>query len=156
MTAAIKLLEKSLEELTARVSAQETGRKWSEDNAKRLDAIESQVREQTKEAKEYARHKCLESDKQLRAELDKTIPDMLTALEAKMAERIKIFENSSNLKAKLAERIKILEDAMKQHQAYIQNVYDAKPEDARILTTCLKHLDEEVGKVKVAMFQDMV
>ena len=59
------------------------------------------------------------------------------------------------LETKMAERIKLMEDSMKQHQAYIQNVYDAKPEDARILTSCLKHLDEEVGKVKVAMVQGM-
>ena len=57
VTAAVKLLEKNLEELIARVSAQETSRKWAEDSAKRLDAIESQVREQTKEANAYARHK---------------------------------------------------------------------------------------------------
>ena len=153
MTAAVKFLEKSLEELTARVSAQETSRKWAEDNAKRLDTIEGQGRQQTNEAKEYARNKCLESDKQLRSDLDKTIPDMLAALENKMAERIKILENSTNIEAKMAERIKILEDAMKQHQAYIQNFYDTKPEDARFLTSCLKHLDEKVGKVKVAMVQ---
>ena len=59
--------QKNLALLTARVSAQETSRKLAEDSARRMDAIESQVREQTNEAKEYARHKCLESDKQLRA-----------------------------------------------------------------------------------------
>ena len=45
------------------------------------------MRQQTNE---YARNKCLESDKQLRSDLDKTFLDMLAALENKMAERIKI------------------------------------------------------------------
>ena len=78
-TSAVKLLETNLEELTARVWAQEASREWAEDNAKRLDAIEAQVRQQTNEAKEYAFNKCLESDKQLRLDLDKTIPDMLAS-----------------------------------------------------------------------------
>ena len=52
------------------------------------------MREQTNEAKEYARHKCFKSDKQLRADLDKTIPVMRAALETKMAERIEIVEDS--------------------------------------------------------------
>ena len=52
------------------------------------------MRKQTNEAKEHARHKCLESDKQLRAELDKTIPGMIAALEGKMAQRIKIVETA--------------------------------------------------------------
>ena len=59
-----------------------------------MDAIESQWREQTNEAKKYARHKRFESDKQLRAELDKTIPGMIAALEGKMAQRINIVENA--------------------------------------------------------------
>ena len=42
--------QKNIALLTARIGTQETIRKWAEDNAKRFDAIESQVREQTNEA----------------------------------------------------------------------------------------------------------
>ena len=47
-------------------------------------------------------------------------------------------------------RIKILEDELKKHEAHLQSSHDAKPEDARILTSCFKYLDEQVEKVKAA------
>ena len=42
------------------------------------------MREQTREAKEFARGKCSDIDVRLRAELDESIPKMLAALEAKL------------------------------------------------------------------------
>ena len=55
--------------------------KWASDNAKRVDAIESQVRDQTNQAMEYARSKCTEVDAKLRAEIAAGVP----GLEAKLA-----------------------------------------------------------------------
>ena len=48
-------------------------RKWLLDNARRLDQMEAQVREQTLEAKEYAHDKCKDIDARLRAELDEKV-----------------------------------------------------------------------------------
>ena len=69
VTAAVKLLELRLEWLAGRVSAQETSRKRAEDSSKRLDALEGQACELTKEAKEYAHNKCLELDRGLCTQL---------------------------------------------------------------------------------------
>ena len=52
----------------------------------------------------------------------------------------------------LAERVDVVEAALKaqedqtkQHQAYLQNLHDAKPEDAQTLTGCFKYLNEELN-----------
>ena len=55
-----------------------------QDQAKRIDEIEGQVGEQTKEGTEYARAKCLEFDAKLRAELDENIPKLLAGFETKV------------------------------------------------------------------------
>ena len=52
-------------------------RKWLLDNARRLDQMEAQVREQTLEAREYARCKCNDIDVRLRAALDDKIPKLV-------------------------------------------------------------------------------
>ena len=68
---------------------QRADRKWFADNAKRIDKLEAQVREQTKEAMECARAKCVDIDGRirdvdvrLRAELDDNIPKLSSGLEA--------------------------------------------------------------------------
>ena len=63
-------------------------RKWTSDNAKRIDAIEGQVRDQTNKAMEYARSKCAEVDAQLRAEIAAGVP----GLEAKLTTPFGIVE----------------------------------------------------------------
>ena len=62
-------------------------RKWLADNAKHIDKMEWQVREQTKEAIEYLRAKCTDVEARLaatRAQLDAKIRIELAALETKM------------------------------------------------------------------------
>ena len=71
----------------------ERTRKWAEDNAKRLDALEGQVREQTNEAKRHAEAKCKEIDGKLRTELDTNIPKFLGELESKVANHVKELED---------------------------------------------------------------
>ena len=71
----------------SKVQAQGSGKKWAEDNAKRLNALEGQVREQTNEAKEYTKNKCMEMDAKLaklRDELDIHLPRMMADLEARI------------------------------------------------------------------------
>ena len=60
-------------------------RKWAEDNAKRLDALEGQVR--------YTEAKCKEMDGKLRTELDTNIPKFMGDLGDKVAGRIKDLED---------------------------------------------------------------
>ena len=72
-------------------------RMWAEDNAKRLDALEGQVREQTKEAKRYIDAKCKEMGGRLRIELDTNIPNFMGDLDGRVAGRIQDLED--NLKA---------------------------------------------------------
>ena len=47
--------------------------------------------------------------------------------------------------------IKTIEGQVKKHEAYIQASHDAKPEDARIIAYCFKHLEEQVEKTKAAL-----
>ena len=70
MTDAVKMLE----DVIKAIEKQRTDdRKWLIDNARRLDQMEAQVREQTLEAKEYAHDKCKDIDARLRAELDEKV-----------------------------------------------------------------------------------
>ena len=53
------------------------------------------------------------------------------------------------LETKTAEQVKVLEgvlkahgDQVKQHEAYLQRLHDAKPEDTQTMAGCLKYLDE--------------
>ena len=68
-------------------------RKWAEDNAKRLDALEGQVREQTNEATHYTEATCKEMDGKLRIELDTNIPKLMGDLDDRVAGRIKDLED---------------------------------------------------------------
>ena len=116
-------------------------RKWIVESARRIDSIESQVREQTREAMDYAREKCGDLDGRLRAldlgterlktELDDKVPkllgdfaakskehtdDVAKALETKTIERIKCMEALLEvLETKTAERIKGMEALLKAH-----------------------------------------
>ena len=47
--------------------------------------------------------------------------------------------------------LKAQESQMKQHQAYLQNLYDKKPEHAQSLAGCLKYLDEQLSNMKATM-----
>ena len=83
VTAAVQLLQDKLDGMA----------KQRAEDARRLDALEGQVREQTREAEDYVRQKSLDqnfidSDKEIRTELDKTVPSMLVALKRNMADRL--------------------------------------------------------------------
>ena len=60
-------------------------RKWLVDNARRIDSLEAQVREQTRESMDYARTKWHEVDSQLRAELAAGVHGLVKDLDQKMA-----------------------------------------------------------------------
>ena len=172
VTAAIKHLQETIDGLEKQRA---DDRKWTVESARRIDAVEAQVREQTREAMEYAREKCNDIDGRLRAldvglrtELDDKVPKLLTILEDKIVNTAlrdltaKSKEYSDDivkaLEAKTAEQVKVFEavlkahgDQVKQHEAYLQRLHDAKPEDTQTMAGCLKYLDEELNKMKVVM-----
>ena len=127
-------------DVTNRMRNHDADRKWTTDNAKRIDAIEGQVRDQTNQAMEYTRSKCLELDRLLRAELDATIPSLIAAKETKVVSlvgfveaRTKALEDSiqklagppevdganprGHYAGKFSERIDALELLVKAHQS---------------------------------------
>ena len=90
VTAAIKHLQALIDQLEKQRADDQ---KWIQDNARRLDEVEAQVREQTTEAKEYAREKCSDVDGRihtlnmvLRTELDAKVPKLLTDLKTNITE----------------------------------------------------------------------
>ena len=137
--------------------------KWVQAQAKRIDEIEGQVREQTKEATEYARAKCTESDARIRADLDENIPKMLASLETKIFAPIPgiVETRVKELEDKVKERTDGLEQAVKgidqafkahmlvteQHQAYLKAQFDAKPGEEQTLFSHFKYLEAEIGKM---------
>ena len=149
-------------------------RKWIVESARRIDSIESQVREQTREAMDYAREKCGDLDGRLRAldlgterlktELDDKVPKLLGDLAAKSKEHTD--DVAKALETKTAERIKGMEtllkahddllkahdDQAKQHEAYLQRLHNnSKPEDTQNMAGGFKYFDEELNKMKVVM-----
>ena len=152
-------------------------RKWLTDNAQRIDMIEAQVREQTLEAKKYARDKCNDMDVRLRAELDEKIPKLvadsmpgtMTTIEAKLlgslaAHETKVtgaVESHCKVVEKFAERIDGLETAVKthiqmteQHQEYLKGMVNAKPGEEQTLLGYFKYLEAEIAKVTTAPRSD--
>ena len=88
------------------------------DNPRRIDLLEAQVREQTRESMDYSRAKCMEVhgrirdvDVCLRAELDDKFSKLLGTLEAKSKEHTDGVVK--DIEAKTADRIKFVEDALK-------------------------------------------
>ena len=147
-------------------------RKWLVENARRIDAMEAQARAQTREAMEYARAKCLDADGRihdmdvrLRAELDDSIPKLLSSLEAKIASALPDIVET-HVKALVGEKVKERIDSMdqtikgfdqsvraqqhfsEQHQAYLKARVDAKPGEEQTLVSYFKYLEEEVNKLK--------
>ena len=152
-------------------------RKWLTDNAQRIDMIEAQVREQTLEAKKYARDKCNDIDVRLRAELDAKIPKLvadsmpgtMTTIEAKLlgslaAHETKVtgaVESHCKVVEKFAERIDGLETAVKthiqmteQHQEYLKGMVNAKPGEEQTLLGYFKYLEAEIAKATTAPRSD--
>ena len=172
VTAAVKHLQETIDSLEKQRA---DDRKWTVESARRIDAMEAQIREQTREAMEYAREKCNDIDGRLRAldvcfrtELDNKVPKLLTAFKDKitnttlhdLAAKSKEYSDGivKILETKTAEQVKVLEDVLKahgdqvkQHEAYLQRLHDAKPEDTQTMAGCLKYLDEELNKMKVVM-----
>ena len=129
--------------------------KWVQAQAKRIDEIEGQVREQTKEATEYARAKCTDSDARIRVDLDENIPKMLASLETKMETRVKELEDKVKERTDgLEQAVKGIDQAFKahmlvteQHQAYLKAQFDAKPGEEQTLFSHFKYLEAEIGKM---------
>ena len=144
-------------------------RKWLADNARRIDKFESQVREQTLEAKNYARAKCDEMDVRLRAELDEKVPklvvasmpDMMPNIDAKLLGSLTAHETKVNnavesrckVVDKFAERIDDLETTVRthiqmteQHQEYLKGMINAKPGEEKTLLSYFKYLEVEIAK----------
>ena len=153
---------------------QRADRKWFADNAKRIDKLEAQVREQTKEAMECARAKCVDIDGRirdvdvrLRAELDDNIIKLLSGLETKVSgsvpgivdTRVKALEKSIEDKIKecidgldqtiegLDQTVRAQQRLSEQHPAYLKARVDAKPGEEQTLVSYFKHLEEDVSKV---------
>ena len=121
--------------------------------------MEAQARAQTREAMEYARAKCLDADGRilamdvrLRAELDDSIPKLLSSLEAKIASALPDIVET-HVKALVGEKVKERIDGMdqtikgldqsvraqqhlsEQHQAYLKARVDAKPGEEQTLVS---------------------
>ena len=170
LTAAIKHLEATIDQLEKQRA---DDRKWLMDNARRLDQVESQVREQTLEAKAYAREKCSDVDGRiqgLRVELDAKVPKLLIDSETKITETLieKIREATSSIHlpgaaalrpdTKMSDRIQAIEDAMKmqldevkKHADFLNYFHNNTPEDAQGLAARLKFIDEELINMKTVM-----
>ena len=59
-------------------------RKWAANDAKRIDKMEGQVREQAREAMDHARAKSTDVDARLQAELHENVPKLLAGLETNL------------------------------------------------------------------------
>ena len=141
------------------------------EDVKRLDILEAQLREQAREAKDYVRQKSLDQrlidlDKEIRTELDKTVPGMLVALERNMSdrldERIKDTESKMAKHATLtAQNIDNLNKAVnshvqtiERHQEYLKGLITAKPGEEQTLMGYFKYLEAEILEVKSASRPD--
>ena len=158
VTAAVKLLQDAIDSMEKQCAGDH---KWIENNARRIDQIEAQVREQTREAKDFAHSKCSEVDLRLRAELEQNIPQMLAALELKLLKPPPSPDDQNALaalEAKFKARVDGLEQALQgidqtvkvqqqlseQHQAYLKARVDAKPGEEQTLVSYFKYLEEDV------------
>jgi len=141
------------------------------EDVKRLDILEAQLREQAREAKDYVRQKSLDQrlidlDKEIRTELDKTVPGMLVALERNISdrldERIKDTESKMAKHATLtAQNIDNLNkvvnshvQTIERHQEYLKGMVTAKPGEEQTLMGYFKYLEAEILKVNSASRAD--